>query len=221
VVSQFLVRGVGSTVGPALNEQLAGGVPVLITEVRPFACTPPTALVAELPAGPAATVVCAWARPRHQPYTVTIDGQTKAHSSSLLLRFILAAVGLSPESGEARLSARVGDANGGRFAAGVGELVQPDGLGDEVALWVGELELGIDTYGPKPYRDLQFSAGGQTFDLADGWRSLVGDEFDVGPGQKPITNCPGVELTPGDAPQIFSDGFESGDVTAWTEPVPD
>ena len=224
VVSQFLIGGVGSTPGPAVDRKLEGGAPVFISEVIPFDCGPgPGAdgMVAFPADGPAAALVCGSTRPLHQPFTSTRDGRQVTSNSSLLQRYLVVTVGLSPERA-ASLIARVGSANGGSiFSVGLEGVQLESTSRSDVTVWLGESRVGIDTYGPKPFADLQLSSGQLTFDLADQQRSLLGDAFDVGPSQKPVTNCPGFDFTFSDLEQVFPDGFESGDISAWSEPTAD
>lgn len=224
VVSQFLIGGVGRNPGPAVDSELEGGVPVFISEVIPFDCGPAPGAevtVAFPAAGPAAALVCGSTRPLHQPFTWTRDGQQVTSNSSLLQRYLVVTVGLSPERAASSI-ARVGGANGGSvFSAGLEGVQLESASRSDVTAWLGESRVGIDTYGPKPFADLQLSSGQLTFDLADQQRGLLGDAFEVGPSQKPVTNCPGFDFTFDDLEEVFPDGFESGDISAWNEATAD
>ena len=115
VVSQFLIGGVGRNAGPAVDSVFEGGAPVLISEVIPFDCGPSSGAEGAVvfPGdGPAAAFVCGSTRPLHQPFSWTQDGQPVISSSSLLQRYLVVTVGLSPERA-ASLVARIGSANGG------------------------------------------------------------------------------------------------------------
>ena len=224
VISQFFANGVGRNVGPAIHLGLEGGVPVLVSEVIPFDCGAPpveSILVTGPDDGPAATLVCSWMRPLHRPFTSQQDGGATTSSSSLRQRYAIVTVGI-PSDAEAFLSSRVGGANGGAtFSVGLEGVPLASAEGPETVLWLGESQVGIDSYGPKPFRRLDLTAGPMSFDLVDQQRDFLGDAFDVGPNQKPVTNCADFDFTPGDTRDLFSDGFESGDTTAWRSPIVD
>jgi hypothetical protein len=137
------------------------------------------------------------------------------------MRYLVVTVGLSPERA-ASLIARIGGANGGAiFSVGLEGLELESATRSDVMVWMGESRVGIDSYGPKPFGELQVSNGQHTFDLADQQRDLLGSAFEVGPSQKTATNCPGFDFSFKDLEQVFPDGFESGDISAWSEPIAD
>ena len=219
VVSQFLIGGAGQNVGPTVDVGLEGGVPVLVSEVIPFDCgqaAGPGPAV-NLPIdSPAAALVCASTRARHAPFTSTQDGQTVTDPSSLDELFAIVTIGL-PSDTAANLNTRIAGANGGHFFSVRLEGVQLDSATyPDATLWLGEARAGIDSYGPKRFRDLELTAGSATFDLIEHKRELLGEAFEVGPSQKPVTNCPDFDFSFNDMPEVFADGFESGDVSAWS-----
>ena len=224
VVSQFLIGRAGSDAGPAVDSGLKGGVPLLISEVIPFDCGTPTGAdgVGALPGdGPAAALVCGSTRPLHRAFSWTRDGRQVTSSSSLLNHYLVVTVGISPERA-ASLIARIGSANSGAvFSADLEGVPLDSTTRSDVMVWLGESQVGIDSYGPKPFDELQVSNGQLTFDLAEQQRNLLGGAIEVGPSQKPVTNCPGFDFTFRDLGQVFPDGFESGDISAWSEPVAD
>jgi len=220
ILSQFLINGVGRGIGPSVDPRLDGGIPVFVSEIIPLDCG--AAPAANLPVtgpgdDPAAALVCGWTRPLHQPLTITRNGQTVTSNSQLLHKYLVVTLGVSPKAA-ASLITRLEGGNGGDIlsvrldAIGLDSASHPDAVA-----WLGEARVGVDTYGPKHYRVLQFTADGSTFDLVDQQRGLFGQVFDVGPSQQPVTNCPDFGFTLEDVPALFPDGFASGDVTAWTE----
>ncbi|MEX1296978.1 MAG: hypothetical protein AB1Z67_12500 [Candidatus Limnocylindrales bacterium] len=223
-LSQFLIGGFGRNVGPAIHPGLEGGVPVLVTEVIAFDCGRGLAgdLVIEAFDEPVAGVVCAWAQPRHQPFSSERGGRQVTSNSSFVQRYLVATLGLAPRTPEATLIARVADANDGQLFSVEIEGIQLDSaVGADVWLWVGESQVGIDAYGPKRYGNLDLVVDGHTFDIAEQWRELMGDAFDMGPGQTPVSNCPDVEFTLAGAQRVFADGLGSHDVSAWSTGRPD
>jgi hypothetical protein len=222
-VGQYLFSGLGSNVGPAVDPALEGGATSLVTEIVFFDCRPDGADEPPLavPEGPVAAFVCGSTGARHQPLLVEVDGRQLTFSSYLEQLFGVVTLGISPGV-DADLHARVGGANGGEiFTVGL-EGVQLDSAAHpDAVLWLGESQAGIDSYGPKPHRQLQLTVDGKTFNLVDQQRELMGDAFDVGPGEQPRTNCPGFDFSPDGAATIFADGFEPGDVSAWAYPNPD
>lgn len=220
VLSQYLVNGLGRAVGPAIDPGLDGGVAVLVTDVAFFDCGPGPG--ADPPvSGPAAAFFCASDRAQHQLFKSTQNGQQKTSNSSLLQRWAMITLGFAPGAA-AYLALVIGDANDGAiFTVGLEGVQLESAAHPDAVLWLGESQVGIDSFGPKPYRELQLTVDGTTFDLVDQQRDAMGKAFDVGPSQKPETNCPGFDFTAEDAQGIFADGFESGDVSAWATPNAD
>lgn len=217
VVSQFLVGGVGRNVGPAVDSNLEGGVPVFVSEVIPFDCGPLIDGGVLPPEGvPAASLVCGSTRARHTPFVLTVDGRTVTYASWLEEFFAVVTVGLPPETA-ASLNGRIGGANDGDFFSVGLEGIRLDSvLEDDVMLWLGESQAGIDSYGPKRFHDLELVTDDGSFDLLEQKQTLIGDAFEVGSSQKAETNCPDFDFSFDDVGAIFSDGFESGDVSAWS-----
>lgn len=224
VVSQYLVNGVGRNVGPSVDPDLEGGIPVFVSEVIPFDCgAPPNgSLAAVSPSGGAAArVYCASARAVHRPFTNEVDGKTLTYSSFIEQLFGIVTLGIPPDA-DASLHARIGGANEGDiFSVGLEGVPLDSASHPDAVAWLGVSKAGIDTYGAKRFRDLELTADGSTFDLLEQQRDLFGEAFDVGPSQTLVTNCPGFDFTLEDVPMLFADGFESGDVSAWARPNAD
>ena len=160
--------------------------------------------------------VCGSTRAQHRPFTSIQGGRQKTSNSSLAQQLAMITHGIAPDTA-ASATVRIGGANGGEiYSVDLEGIPLDSAAGADIVLWLGQSEVGIDTYGPKSYRRLELTADGTTFDLLDQQRGTVGDAFEVGPSQQPRTNCPGFEFRPQDVPTIFPDGFESGDVSAWS-----
>jgi hypothetical protein len=95
--------------------------------------------------------------------------------------------------------------------------------GDELRAWSFEGAGGVDSYGGKPVKSFEFSADGvEPIELRRQVRAITGKSIKVEVDETTSGNCSqfgdlaDLEALPEMAAEIFTDGFESGDVSVWS-----